>query len=80
MNVKQKMLKILDIDKLPDDVVISTMTLVCKINNTFNIPNIAKYLTITNKIITATEVQKAVLRRKINVRAKSNPSEITVIL
>src|SRR5208282_3313047 len=42
--IKQKIFFNNDIENLPDDIKISTMTIVCKINTTFNVENIAKYI------------------------------------
>jgi TATA-box binding protein (TBP) (component of TFIID and TFIIIB) len=39
-----KLSKVLDIKKLPEDVIISTMTICCKMNIQFNVDNIAKYI------------------------------------
>ena len=45
--LKTKTLKKLDIKYLPDDVTISTMTLVCEIDTKFNCANIAKYISLS---------------------------------
>jgi len=45
--LKTKTLKKLDIEYLPDDVTISTMTLVCDIDTKFNCANIAKYISLS---------------------------------
>jgi len=44
-NIKKKKLALnIDLDKLPEDVSISTMTITCKIDTEFNVTNIGKYI------------------------------------
>lgn len=47
-----------DIQKLPDDIIISTMTLICKINISFNVENIGKYVTLQSDNIIAVKYGK----------------------
>ena len=49
--IKQKLLFNCDIDKLPDDVSISTMTIVCKLDIIFNVENIARYIDLKHDVI-----------------------------
>lgn len=52
MSKFKKLINELNIEKLPSDVTISTMTIICKLNTTFNCENIARYINLDlNKIL-----------------------------
>lgn len=66
-----------DFKNLPDDIIISTMTIICKINVNFNVDNIAKYINLSNEnIITVkygefSNTNRTIINKKKNNRKKS---------
>jgi TATA-box binding protein (TBP) (component of TFIID and TFIIIB) len=52
-NGKTKMIFNIDLDRLPEDVSISTMTITCKIDTQFNVTNIGKYIDLKHNGIIA---------------------------
>ena len=75
LNIKIKAMNELNINKLPDDVTISTMTIVCKINTKFNCGNIARYIDLkTDNIVSVIhgkngdpETNRAIIINKNNI-------------
>lgn len=51
--IKQKLLFNNDLELLPEDVLISTMTVTCKLNTIFNVGNIARYIDLKHSAIMA---------------------------
>ena len=73
--IKTRLISEFDINKLPEDVNISTMTLVCSIDTKFNCENIAKYVDLNlNRILTVTcgECGNTKTNRSIIVKKKNS--------
>lgn len=66
-----------DFDNLPDDIIISTMTIICKININFNVENIGKYINLCNDNIIAvkygklSDTNRSIIEKKKNNRKKT---------
>lgn len=60
----------INIDYKPDDVIISTMTIICKVDSEFNVENIGKYISLHNNGIIQCSYGKDVFRTLINKKKK----------
>lgn len=74
---KKKILNELHIDKLPDDLYLSTMTLICSIGTDINLENFAKYVDLKNdKILSVSYgVVGNVLTNRSLINRKRNPKK-----
>jgi outer membrane receptor for monomeric catechols len=67
-----------DIKNLPNDIQISTMTIICKINIIFNVENIAKYIDLSNNGIISVKYGKNndnTTNRTILIKKRNNKNE-----
>lgn len=71
--IKTRAIKELELSKLPDDVTISTMTIICKIDTEFICPNIAKYIDLKyDAILSVTHGKDGDLRTNRSIIVKKN--------
>src|SRR5689334_12122031 len=77
--IKQKLFFNDDIENLPEDIQISTMTIVCKINMIFNVENIAKYIDLKPSAIISVKHGKSddiSTNRTLITKKKNNKNKI----
>ena len=84
-NIEKKILEYLELNKIPYDVSISTMTIICKLDTEFNCLNIAKYidlhpdniLSVSSGLVGDNETNRTILPQKNILKSKKKKKKTT---